>query len=323
MSRYFIGVDAGGTGTRALLATASGEVVGCGVAPGANAWSSGTRPATAITSAVRAALGEREASSVAGGVIAVAGAASSVPEEAATVVEAWHELGLARDPRIIVDVVAAYAAGTTKPRGLVLAAGTGAIAALVDDGELIRRAGGRGWLLGDEGSAVWLGIEGTRAALLALDGRGPSTTLTAVVRTALGVKEDGESRVATDITDVVYSEAPARLGRLAPLVVAEAGKGDAVASALIATAADHLVGTAFAAAGNERPDTVVLAGSLLTRAAPISTQVRAALTVRWSGAAIVEAASGEAGAAALAIRWHSGAAVTGPVLGRLRDGCGS
>ena len=40
MSRYFIGVDAGGTQTRARLATKAGEIIGVGSAAGANSWSS-------------------------------------------------------------------------------------------------------------------------------------------------------------------------------------------------------------------------------------------------------------------------------------------
>ncbi|WP_435822210.1 BadF/BadG/BcrA/BcrD ATPase family protein [Actinacidiphila alni] len=36
---------------------------------------------------------------------------------------------------------------------------------------------GHGWLLGDEGSGFWLGNRAVRAALEALDGRGPWTTL--------------------------------------------------------------------------------------------------------------------------------------------------
>jgi glucosamine kinase len=321
MSTYFIGLDAGGTGTRALLATATGEVLGCGLAAGANAWSSGSAPADTIAEAVRAALGEHDPASVAGGVIAAAGAVSSVPEQAAAVVDAWRSLGLAAEPRIILDVVAAYAAGTTHPRGLVLAAGTGAIAAVVADGELVHRVGGRGWLLGDEGSAVWLGIEATRAALLELDGRGPATSLSGAVSAALGVKDGEPSQVATGITDVVYGGAPARLGQLAPLVIEQAEAGDEIATRIVATATDHLVATAVAAGGDAQPEITVLAGSLLTRAPLMATAVRAGLAERWPETEFAEAASGEAGATALAIGWHTGVPVPGSTLQELRAGC--
>lgn len=317
VSKVFIGVDAGGTGTRALAATASGEVVGRGQAGGANVWSSGASPAEAITAAVGDALGTHDPHSVAAGVIAVAGGVSSVPEEAAAVMGAWHELGIVAEPRIILDVVAAYAAGTVEPRGLVLAAGTGAIAALVDDGTIVRRSGGRGWLVGDEGSAVWLGVEGTRAALLALDGRGPSTVLSEVIARALEVPADSTD-VATAITDAVYSRSPAAIGRLAPHVTRAADGGDAVAAALIEMAVEHLAHIAAAAAGEEAPEVVVLAGSLLTVARDISKRVRGHLTEAWPDASIVRSVSGEAGATALAIRWGTGAPVAQQAFKRLR-----
>lgn len=319
MSTDVIGVDAGGTRTRALLATADGEVRGRGLAEGANAWSSGGSAASAITSAIGAALEGHDPGSVAGGCIAVAGGISSVPERAAEVRQGWAGLGLPGTPRIVIDVVAAYASGTTLPRGLVLTAGTGAIAAIVEEGELRRRAGGRGWLVGDEGSAVWLGIEGVRAALLALDGRGPQTSLTKEVASELGVPTDRAIDVATRITDVAYSQAPAQLGRLAPRVVSVAEAGDAVAKDLVETAAGQLSEIALAAAGEERPEVVVLGGSILTRAQPIGERVRARLLERWPGVALESSASGEAGAVVLALR-AGGVVVTAAVLEQLRSG---
>lgn len=317
MSTTFIGLDAGGTRTRALAATAEGRIVGRGSAAGANAWSSGSDPARSITAATAEALGTLDPSTVGGAVIAVAGAVSSVPEQAQVVIRAWRGLGFEVEPRIILDVVAAYAAGTTRPRGLVLAAGTGAIAALVDGGELVRRSGGRGWLVGDEGSAVWIGIEGVRAVLLALDGRGPATSLSGGIRVALGV-DPGAADPATVITDAIYARSPAALGRLAPLVVDGAEAGDRVSRSIVDAAAGHLVGTAAAAAGDEDPAVVVIAGSLLTRSRQVGDLVRASLTERWPRATVVESVSGEAGATALAIGWATGTPVSALVLESLR-----
>lgn len=319
MSIQLIGVDAGGTRTRAVLATDDGRILGRGQAEGANAWSSGGSAAGAIAAAIETALEGHDPASVAGGCIAVAGAISSVPERAAEVRRRWAGLGLPGSPRIVVDVAAAYASATTLRRGLVLTAGTGAIAAIVEDGELVRRAGGRGWLVGDEGSAVWLGVEAVRAALLALDGRGPETSLRDMVTAALEVPVVRGSDIPTRITDVVYSQAPARLGRLAPAVVAAAEAGDAVARGLVATAGRHLVETATAAAGDEQPTVVVLGGSVLLGARPIGRRVRRDLQARWPTAAVVESASGETGAVALAIR-QQGGHVTPALLARLRSG---
>lgn len=320
MSNHFIGVDAGGSRTRAMLATANGEVLGTGRAAGANSWSSGTSASLAVLSAVGEALRECDPASVAGGVVAIAGGGAFDPGIRAEIDAGWLAHGLPGSPRVVIDVVAAYAAGTIAPRGVVIAAGTGAIAAIISDGELERRSGGHGWLVGDEGSAVWLGVEAVRAVLMALDGRGPSTTLQAPILDALGVREDHAGTVASQIVSATYGRPPAQLGALAPVVVEASGHGDAVARRLTAGAADHLTALAIAVAGDEAPATIVLGGALLTQAAPIKDVVRERIAARWPGLPVVQAASGEAGAVALAISADRGAPINDATLGRLQRG---
>ena len=71
------------------------------------------------------------------------------------------------------------ASGTSAPRGAVLIAGTGTIAAWIADGEVTHRIDGHGWLVGDDGSGFWLGRQAVRAVLAELDGRGEPTLLRA------------------------------------------------------------------------------------------------------------------------------------------------
>jgi N-acetylglucosamine kinase-like BadF-type ATPase len=85
------------------------------------------------------------------------------------------------------DAIAALYAGNPAGCGVVLIAGTGSIAFGRNDEGDERRAGGWGYLIGDEGSAVWLGLEGLRAAAHHTDGRGAGTTITAHVLRELGV----------------------------------------------------------------------------------------------------------------------------------------
>ncbi len=319
MSNHFIGVDAGGTQTRALLATETGEIIGVGRAAGANSWSSGTSVSDAITTALRAAVSESDPASVAGGAIAIAGGGAYSPEVSAEIDESWRALGLSGSPELVLDVVAAYAAGTTAPRGLVLAAGTGAISAVIDRGQVLRRAGGHGWMVGDEGSAVWLGRKGTQAALRALDGRGPKTVLSTMICEALHIDEADAVSTASGIVAAVYGRPPAQIGQLAPLVIGACEHDDPVAQGLVESAANHLTDTAAAAMGHELPPVIVLAGTLLTHAAPIRRLVREGLTELWPAAPIVETSSGEAGAVALAITRHTDAPITDATLARLRS----
>lgn len=319
MSTHFIGVDAGGTRTRALVAGEDGTVVGRGTAGGANAWSSGGDAAATVAQAVREAMVGCDAASVVAGTVAFAGGGATSIRIATEVAAAWQSMGITTPPSIVLDVLAAYAAGTTATEGLVLTAGTGSIAAYVRERAIVRRAGGHGWLVGDEGSAVWLGVQGTAAALWALDGRGPATKLAEHVPGALGIAAAGARATAEHIVTAVYSRPPAEMGGLAPVVVDAAASGDAVAGELVSSAAQHLVRTAVAAA-ERAPDAVVLGGSLLHGVPIIRDAVAGALGARWPGAEVTEAASGEAGAVALAMARHAGEAISQDVFARLIAG---
>jgi N-acetylglucosamine kinase-like BadF-type ATPase len=230
--------------------------------------------------------------------------------------------------------VIAYAAGTAVPTGLVLVAGTGAVAAAVQERTIGRRCDGYGWLLGDEGSAVWLGREAARATLAALDGRGPSTELTAgVLAAALATMPGGNpapstaaersapprgrahaagsgtadaagrEALAQSLVRWAHTRPPAELGRLAPLVDTAARIGDEVAVAIVVDAADRLL-RSLDAAGRDLPGTteipVVLAGSVLRPGTVVSGVVASRLRGRYGREPEV-AGAGAAGAAALAL----------------------
>ncbi|EOR70602.1 N-acetylglucosamine kinase [Thermobifida fusca TM51] len=291
-----LGVDAGGTHTRCLLVGLDGTIRGRGRAGGANQRSSAD-PAVSFINAVSASLREAGPVSVAAAVFGVAGAgAAGLATTEQTVLRAWRTLGLPGRPEVGDDIVVAFAAGTAEPSGAVLIAGTGAVAATIRDGRIERRCDGYGWLLGDEGSAVWLGIAGLRAALAALDGRGRATVLTERLAAALHVPAG--SRQA--LIGAAYSMLPAELGSLAPRVCAAAEEGDAAAVEIVSTAASRLLESLAAVLAPPVQTPVVLAGSVL-REGPVAERVRTALRERY-GVRPVTAAPGEYGAAALALR---------------------
>jgi glucosamine kinase len=275
-----LGVDAGATATWALLATADGQAVGRGRAGGANVRSSTGRPAEALAAALGQALGDRDPAAV-----------------------AWAAAGLPGRPVVTDDIAVAFAAGSPAPDGLVLIAGTGAGAAAVHGGRVVRRADGCGWLLGDEGSAVWLGLAGARAALAATDGRGPATALTRLVSEALlggpGPAEPMEfAQAVIGAGDRLH---PAELGRLAPLVAEAAAGGDQVAAGLVEAAAEKLLNTLDAVAGEDGA-VVVLAGALLDPDGVVGRLVADGVGKRWPGSVVERAGAGEGGAAWLALR---------------------
>ncbi|TYB49882.1 N-acetylglucosamine kinase [Actinomadura chibensis] len=194
-----VGIDAGGTKTRCVVLTLGGALAGSGTGPGANP-NSGGDTAGALTTALREALGDLDRTHILTGVFGIAGAGSAGrPAAVAAARQAWQAVGLRGSPAVVTDIAVAFAAGTPEPKGIVVFSGTGAGAAVINDGAIVQRADGYGWLVGDEGSAVWLGKEAVRAALAAYDGRGSPTLLTdSVPRALLGAtvvaEIDGERR---------------------------------------------------------------------------------------------------------------------------------
>lgn len=319
LSSRYLGVDAGGTHTRVLIADAHGAAIASSVGDGANLWSSGTSVAAVIHEALMKALGDVDTSTITHGVIAAAGGTATRAAAVSTLLEMWNQAGLPGTPDVIPDVLAAYAAGTTAPSGIVLAAGTGSIAARVSDWQIDRRAGGHGWLVGDEGSAVWLGIEAVRAALRSMDGRGPTTTLIDAVVQEFDLTDIRELDRGSEIVASVYSNPPVHFGRLAPLVIEHCRNGDETARALVEQAADHLTASAIAASGGTEPHVLVLAGSMVTKADAVASRVRERIAATWPDTHIATAVDGAAGAIAIAIREHTGTAVDPEVLARLRN----
>ncbi|MEW9534309.1 N-acetylglucosamine kinase [Microbispora sp. NPDC049125] len=247
MGALFVGVDGGGTSTRCVVADETGEIVGRGRAGGANAVSV-RDPSANLLAALLTALGDLDRSRVAAGVFGLAGAARA--EGLAE--RAWHDAGLPGRPSVVADVLVAFTGATTEPDGTVLVSGTGAMAAQIRNRRVVQRADGLGWLLGDEGSGVWLGRHAVTAALKAVDGRAATTTLTARIAGAVlgGPAEsraDGHA-VAPALVAAVYSRiadsGPAWLATLAPLVDAAAAEGDPVAAGIVQEAARRLCHTA-------------------------------------------------------------------------------
>ena len=108
--------------------------------------------------------------------------------------------------------------------------GTGSIVCGINARGDLQRAGGWGWLLGDEGSALWIGRRGLMAALRAVDEIGPATAL---VGRFLSHFEIGDMPAVKPI--VYRSDFGAKgFAALAAVVSDAARGGDAVARDVIA-----------------------------------------------------------------------------------------
>lgn len=290
-----IGLDAGGTGSRAVAVDADGVVRGAATGPAGNA---ATVPAGVLADRITACLEDCLADAGAsprdvGGVAAGLAGLRAAPGAEETVRAAAKRAGLDCPVRAYSDVDVAFAAGSDRPDGVVLIAGTGASAARLKGFEVVAVADGAGWLLGDEGGGFWIARRAVRSVLAALDGRGPSTELEPVLAAELGA-----SRTLHDVVAAAMALPPPGLAVLAPRVFDVAAAGDEVAAGIVAEAVERLAHTASAL--HPLPgEPLVLAGGLLGPSGPLSDPVRRALTAH-GGPDVTAVADGALGAAKLA-----------------------
>ncbi|MEV4754288.1 BadF/BadG/BcrA/BcrD ATPase family protein [Micromonospora sp. NPDC049559] len=289
-----LGADGGGTATRAVLATADGRIVGRGEARAGNPVATDpAEAAAALGAAVEGALRGHDPVRVAGGVFGLAGGSRlAEPAVAARYAAEWARLGLSCPMRSVGDAEVAFAAGTPESTGTVLIAGTGAVAAELRDGTVARVADGLGWLLGDEGSGFWIGLNAVRAVARALYA-GTATGRLGAALCQLVATTDPDT-FATRI----YQLDRAELAALAPLVTGEARAGDPVARDIVAHAAERLAETLLSL--HPAPGPVVLAGGVLAGVPEIRAAVRDRIAARLGRDAVL-AGAGAAGAAWLAI----------------------
>jgi N-acetylglucosamine kinase-like BadF-type ATPase len=314
-----VGIDAGGTRIRACLAPAApgGAPLGHGTGGPGNPLSVGRADLTRHLGAALAGAvppGQRAAvAAVHGG---FAGAAPGLgPERGEELALSCLKDALAAggfSPAAVAvggDTDIALAAAPGAPAdGLVLVAGTGAIAARLAGRRRELVVDGHGWLLGDEGSGFWLGDRAVRAALEALDGRGPWTALVdAVAAHYLSAPEYRAPAdrlgpvqrhlLAESIVSAAYDQAPALLALLSPVAFAAADTGDAVAGRLLDRAADLLAGS-VRALGPRPGEPLVVTGGLLGPGGPLLDRVADRLD--GLGLRLFPVPDGGAGAAALA-----------------------
>ncbi|TPX03194.1 hypothetical protein FJ656_18475, partial [Schumannella luteola] len=130
------------------------------------------------------------------------------------------------------DSVTSYLGTLGDGNGAVVASGTGVVTLAVGAAG-VARIDGWGYLMGDAGSGFWIGRAALDAVMRAHDGRGPSTSLTSVVRSRWPELEDAYVQLQSD---------PARVSVVAWFAEAVAAHAttDAVAERICRDAAEEL-----------------------------------------------------------------------------------
>ncbi len=139
--------------------------------------------------------------------------------------------------------------------GYALISGTGSLALSRSSDGSLKRAGGYGYLLGDEGSAYWIAHQALMRSLRSLENRDLNTTMLPSLLEGCSLSK------AEDLIAYVHHQATkADIAKLAPLVTVFAKEGDLLANDILQCAAKELgslvVAGARAGRGStgERPD---------------------------------------------------------------------
>src|SRR5881275_474085 len=239
---YLLGVDGGGTKTRAIVVDARQKVLGEGEAGPSNPLRVGvSESAKAVREATERACveaGVRRLEIVAAEVGLAGVKRADIRERMRA---ALSELGI-KSIEVVTDAdIALYGATEGKP-GLVIIAGTGSICCGVNGRGRRACAGGWGPVAGDEGSGSWIARRALQAVARATDGRGRKTSLVEAACTFFNVSK------AEDLSTAVYAPnvTNKRIADFGRHVVEAAKRRDHVARGIVAEAGRELACAAVA-----------------------------------------------------------------------------
>jgi N-acetylglucosamine kinase-like BadF-type ATPase len=253
-----LGVDIGGTRSRARLSV-DGQTVAEATASSANPATVGLSQAERVLDELLSGLPLLHGSALDAACIGAAGVVGGSPEARSHFAEQLAPLVSSNRVAVLPDVALVLPAAGLQ-RGVALVCGTGS-AALACDGAVCARAGGWGYLLGDEASGYWLVREALRTLLGRADRDQPLGPLGQSLLDAAGATSVQELR------NLFYQDPrPGRWAALAPVVLSSK---DQAAGAFLEEAArwlDQLVGVALERLGHPLGLPVVLAGGLTSNA---------------------------------------------------------
>jgi N-acetylglucosamine kinase-like BadF-type ATPase len=261
---YVLGIDGGGSKTVCVLMDETGKVLSRGEAGASNYQSIGIKAAReSIESAIYAAV--KDSVTVKAICLGLAGVGRLADIEvikglvgelqkskllsinwalqtSKTPLQSSPQARRGKENILICnDALIALVGGIGDDVGIVVAAGTGSIVFGRNQHGKIKRVGGWGYILGDEGSAYKIAVAGMQAALKSYDGREISTSLIEGFKQYLGIES------IEGLIEVIYRRGwgVKEIAALAPIVDCAAAKGDEVANNIIDDAVQELVTATF------------------------------------------------------------------------------
>ena len=258
---FFMGIDGGGSNLRVAIVDSEMETITIVRRGSANPNVIGRdQSAHLIQDAMQEALQAVE-NDVVGVGVGIAGASAVYASD-------WlHEVIRAVLPDTTIaaasDIEIALVGAHGRREGILLLAGTGSVILGINAEGQMHQAGGWGYLLGDEGSGYWIGLQALKGLAKIFDGQFPS-------HTSLQQRIIGELQLdrPTDLIRWVYGQKPspvAEIAKFARMVLEEAEARDDYALGIIQNAATdlaHMVRTVIRVLNFTDPQ-IAFAGGLL------------------------------------------------------------
>jgi len=230
--QLYIGVDGGGSKTRAIILNSRGEILGTGLSGTGNPIAD---PQTALDSIAESAnlaladanLGDVKLSDIVAG-LGLAGVNFQVGRD---VILNWDSPFKAL--HLTTDLHVASLGAHNGQDGAVMIMGTGSIGIDVkgDDHFIL---GGHGFLQGDKGSGAWFGLQAVRESLMAADGLAKDTVMLPMLLELVGAEHHLE------LMEKMAKKPAKEFAKLARVVFEAAKKNDEVALEIIRDGARYL-----------------------------------------------------------------------------------
>lgn len=231
LMQYFLGIDAGGSHSRARLTNRDGSVLGEGISGPANArigLDSLRAVLMSVTCEAMAAAGleKRHLPLITAGMGIAGISRPGMPEAVAELEFPFHAVHLESDAAI------ANLGAHLGEDGATLVLGTGSVG-YIKVGDTTITIGGYGFPISDEGSGAALGLSAMRHALRALDGRTKPTALSAAVTERF---DHDTGRAITWMDEAT----PRDYASFAPMIMDYAEKNDEIARSIVEDAVKHV-----------------------------------------------------------------------------------
>ncbi len=255
----FLGLDVGGTQTRWALATSTGEIIAAGVADGFSAARLASVDESEIVRTRLSAIADavhrsRENHRLSGLHAGVTGIGADAPRLVSIMVQAFD---LAEEQVVVTsDAELVFRAVLARGEGYLVYAGTGSIAAFLDEAGALHRAGGRGVMLDDAGGGYWIAREAMRRIWRREDEQ-PGAWRESPMACALFAIVGGDSSIFS--ARFLMEKARGDIGMLA-VVVAHHAHEDALAAEILSDAGLELARLANAMTQRYGERRIVVAG---------------------------------------------------------------